>query len=617
MYGFIGRLLRVDLTAGTTTVEPLIETVARHYLGGRGLAAYILYRELPGGVDPLSPANKLIFAAGLLTGTPAPTGSRTLVAAKSPLTGIWGDSTFGGFFGTKLKRAGFDAVIIEGQASSPVYLWIHDGEAEIRSAENSWGLETGPARGKILKETAGKASVALIGPAGENRVGYASILADLRYAAGRAGMGTVMGAKRLKAVAVSGTQDPEVAQPQRLRELSRTILRDFRENEASHALSVYGTWLALHGLMGNGILPVHNFRGGEFEQMGRLDSEAFREAVLSHRETCARCSIVCRPVVAFEGSLPVSGEYGGPEYETVAALGSLLDNFDPRVICKANELCNRYGMDTISAGVCIAFAMECTERGIDLGQPVSWGDSTAILSLLRDIAMRQGLGDLLADGVREAARKVGQGSQAWALEVKGLELPMHDPRGKKGQGISFATAPRGADHMQAVHDEGFQIGGPYPELGLSQAMDRHAIEGKARMVKITQDFVGTLADSLGLCKLPMLPWRPLTPKRVVELVHLATNWDISLAELQATGERIFNLCRLFNVREGVGRSDDRLPQRLAEPLPSGKSQGQVFDGQTLERALDEYYAIRGWDQQGTPEPATLDRLGLSWASELM
>jgi aldehyde:ferredoxin oxidoreductase len=613
VYGFNGILLRVNLSTQRVSREALSEATVRQYLGGRGLAAYLLCRELPAGVDPLGPENKLILAAGLLTGTPVPTGNRLLVAAKSPLTGIWGDSTVGGFIGGKLKAAGVDAIVIEGCASAPVYLWVHDGLAELRPAGALWGLETGPARAAILESTEGGASVAVVGPAAENGVRYAAIMADQRFAAGRAGMGAVMASKRVKGIAISGKGQPLIAEPKGLQELSGVILREFRDAAPTAALSGYGTWLALRGLMNIGLLPLHNFRGGDFPDSQRLDSQAMTDAILKDRETCRKCSIVCRPVVETAGPPAVSTEYGGPEFETVAALGSLLDNFEPPVIAKANELCNRYGMDTISTGVCIAWAMECVERGISLGPPIRFGDGPAILRLIEDIAMRRSLGDLLADGVRAAARRVGQGSEAWALEVKGLELPMHDPRGKKGQGISFATAPRGADHMQAVHDEGFQLGGPYPELGLGSAMDRLSVEGKARLVKITQDFVGTLADSLGLCKLPMLSWRALTPTRITELVRLTTGWDVTLDELLTTGERIFNLCRLFNTREGISRADDRLPARLAEPLPTGKSQGQTFDGPTLEHALNEYYALRGWDQGGIPEPATITRLELDWA----
>jgi aldehyde:ferredoxin oxidoreductase len=619
MYGCNGILLRVNLTTQRVSREALSEATVRQYLGGRGLAAYLLCRELPPGTDPLGPQNKLILATGLLTGTPVPTGNRLLVAAKSPLTGIWGDSTIGGFIGSKLKAAGVDAVVIEGCAPTPVYLWIHDGQADIRPADSLWGLETGPARAAIQEGTEKGASVAVVGPGAENGVHYASIMADQRFAAGRAGMGAVLASKRVKGVAMSGKGQPLIAEPKGLQELSSALLAEFREAAPTAALSGYGTWLALGNLMNIGLLPVHNFRGGDFPEMQRLNGQAMTEAILKDRETCRKCSIVCRPVAETAGPPPVMSEYGGPEFETVAALGSLLDNFEPAIIAKANELCNRYGIDTISTGVCIAWAMECTERGIDLstalrtglGQPIAFGDGPAVLRLIEDIAMRRGLGDLLADGVRAAARRVGQGSEAWAPEVKGLELPMHDPRGKKGQGISFATAPRGADHMQAVHDEGFQLGGPYPDLGLGNAMDRLSVEGKARLVKITQDFVGTLADSLGLCKLPMLSWRALTPTRVTELVHLVTGWDVTLDELLTTGERIFNLCRLFNVREGISRADDRLPARLAEPLPTGKSQGQTFDRPTLENALTEYYALRGWDRQGIPEPATIARLGLN------
>lgn len=631
LFGFAGKLLRVNLSTGEIGSESLEEGFARAYLGGRGFAARILYDELEPGIDPLGPDNKLVFATGVLTGTPAPVGNRTLVASKSPLTGIWGDAAFGGWFGAELKKAGFDALIVEGESPKPVYLWIHGGAsagtpeevAEIRDASHLWGQDTGFTQEAILDEvdsTNRKAKVLGIGPGGENLVHYASVLSELRFSASRSGMGAVMGAKKLKAVAVKGSKRVPVADPKGLTALTRQVNQEIKSNDSCWTLTRYGTWNNLTPLQRYGILPTKNFQAGVVEGGERLESEAMVEAILTDRETCPLCPIFCRRVVVMEDPYELSGIYGGPQYETVAALGSMLLNTDPPTIAKAHELCNRYGIDTISTGVCIAWAMECWERGIDpagsslsgqsLGRPLPWGDAETIFTLIEEITHRRGLGALLADGVQAAAEKVGQGSEAWALHVKGQELPLHDPRGKKGMGLAYATTNRGADHMQTIHEDALAVGGPFPEIGLDSAMTRTQLEGKAYLVKSTQDYFGTLADTLGICKFPMNAWRPYTPTRVAEAVALVTGWELGLDELLTAGERIHNLCRMFNVREGISRADDTIPLRLGDPLPEGGSAGEALTAEDLATLLDEYYELRGWDDNGIPMPETLARLRL-------
>jgi len=589
--------------------EPLSEELARDYLGGQGFAVRILYDELEPGIDPLGSENKIIVAAGVLTGTPAPVGNRCLIASKSPLTGIWGDAAFGGWFGGELKRAGVDAVIVEGVSQKPVYLWINNGRVEIRDASHLWGQETGPAQETILEEV-GKAIVLDIGPAGENMVSYASTLSELRFAAGRSGMGAVMGSKKLKAIAVKGSGRVAVADREKLVALTRQVNKEIKDNTSCGTLTLYGTWNNLTPLQLMGILPTKNFQAGVIEGGERLESEAMVKAILTDRQTCPNCPIFCRRVVKMEKPYELSGIYGGPQYETVAALGSLLLNTDPAVIAKAHELCNRYGLDTMSTGECIAWAMECWEHDIDLGRPLPWGDAETIFTLIEEIAYRRGVGAILADGVRKAAEKVGQGSEAWALQVKGLEMAMHDPRGKKGMALAYATANRGGCHLQTIHEDAMEAGGPYPELGLDTAMSRKQLEGKAYLVKITQDYFGTLGDTLGICKFPLNAWRPYTPTRVAQAVAMVTGWDITLKELLTAGERIFNLCRMFNVRESISRADDTAPARVAEPLPEGASAGETVSAEDLTKLLDEYYELRGWDKNGIPTPETLARLGL-------
>jgi aldehyde:ferredoxin oxidoreductase len=609
LFGYAGNFSRVNLTTGEIKNEPLSEATARKYLGGRGFASRILYDELLKGADPLGPGNKIVVSTGLLTGTPAPAGNRTAIAARSPLTGVWGDATYGGNFGGELKRAGFDALIIEGVSKKPVYLWISDGQAELRDATALWGQETGPAQQTILNDV-GKAAVLGIGPGGENMVRYASALSELRFSASRSGMGAVMGSKKLKAIAVRGTNRVAVAEPKELTAFTRQIYKEIRANKSCATLTELGTWNNMSPLLSYGILPAKNFRQGAIEGGEKLTGAAVVKSILTRRETCPNCPIFCRRVVVMEKPYKLSGIYGGPQYETVAALGSLLMITDPRDIAKAHELCNRYTVDTMSAGECIAWAMECWERGIDLGRPLVWGNVETVFELIEEIAYRRGIGALLADGVRKAAARVGQGSEAWALHVKGLEMAMHDPRGKKGMGLNYATGNRGACHLQILHEDALEAGGPYPELKLDKKMSRLQFEGKPYMVKITQDYFGTLGDSLGLCKFPLNAWRPFTPTRLAQAVAMVTGWDVTLEELLTSGERIYNLCRMFNVREGISRKDDTLPSRIGEPLKEGASAGHTVNREQLSSMLDEYYYLRGWDENGIPRAETLKRLGL-------
>lgn len=606
MFGYAGKLLRVDLSARAIQVEDVPTDVALNYLGGKGLAARILYDEVSAGTDALSPDNKLIFATGPLVGTVVPTASRCHVAAKSPLTGIWGDSSISGSLGRQIKGAGFDAIIIQGKADSPVYLWICDGRAEIRDATHLWGRDTGETQAAILRDV-GRATVASIGIGGENLVRYACILSELKHAAGRTGMGTVMGGKQLKAIAVQGNRRVEVADKGRLLAVAKELYDDLRNSPACESLSFYGTWNSIAPLQTNGILPTRNFRTGCFEQADEIDGDALMAKIWIGHRTCPTCPVHCRRVVRIESP----SVYGGPQYESVAALGPLCMNGDAVAIARANEMCNRYGLDTISVGVCIAFAMECYERGIDLGMDIPWGDAQVICTLIEQIARREGTGTLLADGVRSAAARIGRGSNSWALEIKGMELPMHDPRGKKGQGLSFATSNRGACHMQALHDEVFMRPHALPALGFTEPMQRTEYLGKAEVVKKTQDYWGSLPDSLGVCRFVMIPPRPFTPERLVQLTRLVTSWDVTLQDLLIAGERVFTLARLFNTREGVRRKDDKLPARLAEPLPEGGSEGETFAARDLSLLLDEYYSLRGWDENGVPRAETLRRLGLS------
>ncbi len=467
-HGYNGKVLHVDLTSLKVKVEEPDELFYRTYLGGGGIASYYLLKHLRPGVDPLGPENVLVFASNVISGVPIAGMTRYTVAAKSPLTGGYGEAEAGGFWGPELKFAGFDALVIVGKAAKPSYLWIHDGKVELSSAERVWGLETGPAQEKIREELKEKrARVALIGPAGENLVRFACVVNELKHVNGRTGMGAVMGSKNLKAVAVRGTNKLEVKDLEKFLELSKSLTELINQHGPNKVLRKLGTPNMVMALNTQGILPTQNFRTGVFEGAEKISGEKMAETILKTEEGCYACAVRCKRAVEVpSGPYATDCMYGGPEYETLGSLGSLLCIDDLAAIAKGNELCNRYTLDTISAGVAIGFAMECYENGIltqedTEGVEFKFGNIEAMLKGIEWIAFRKNpLGDLLAEGVKSAAAKIGKGSEKFALHVKGQELPMHDPRGKTGQGLSFAVSPTGADHIEAPHDTPFAAPGP-------------------------------------------------------------------------------------------------------------------------------------------------------------
>jgi aldehyde:ferredoxin oxidoreductase len=628
--GYNGKIVRVDLTSRTVKVEEPGEIVYRTYLGGGGLASYYLLRELKPGIDPLSADNILIFASSVISGAPIAGMVRFTVAAKSPLTGAYGEAEAGGFWGPELKFSGFDAVIVTGKAEKPCYLWIHDGEVEIRSADRIWGLETGPAQEMIreeLKEQ--RARVALIGPAGENRVRFACVVNELKHVNGRTGMGAVMGSKNLKAVAVRGTKKMTSHDPEKLRDLSRELAELIGQHGPNQLLHKLGTSNLITPLSNQGILPTRNFRTGFFEKAEMISGERMHETILKREEGCYACAVRCkRSVEILSGPYATSGKYGGPEYETLSSLGSLLCIDDLAAIAKGNELCNRYTLDTISTGVAIGFAMECYEKGILTraetgGIEFMFGNPEAMLKGIEWIAFRKpGLGDLLADGVKIAAARIGKGSETFALHIKGQELPMHEPRGKTGQGLSFAVSPTGADHVRAPHDTAFQVAGPNLEriapLGILEPIPARELgPRKARNFTYLQ-FIWSLYESLGVCNFVAAPVWALTLPKLVEVVQAVTGWETSLWELMKVGERTVTMARVFNLREGFGRKDDTLPDRLFEPLESGALQGKGLDRGDFEDLLTLYYEAMGWDpEEGVPTRGKLAELNLFWLDEFV
>ncbi len=623
MHGYAGQWLRVDLDSGKSWVEPLDAMRARRYVGGRGMAARILLDETPPGCDPFGPANRLVFATGPLTGTYAPGSGRFVVAGKSPATDGFGEAYTGGFVAHELKYAGYDGIVVQGAAAELVYLSIVNDRVEIRPARHLAGRGTLEVEETIKREL-GDSETRIIstGLAGEKRVRYACIMNDTDRAAGRTGLGAVMGAKNLKAIAIRGTGRVTLADPKKFREYALADLAKIRKHpwlgDSPTSAGALGTAGGVEDLSSMGILPTRNWETGTWEHADRISGTAMKNTILIGHRACQSCPVGCTRVVRVPGG-PFGGvrpEYGGPEYETVASFGSLCENRDLEAIALLNQRCNAYGLDTISAGSAIAFAMECFEKGLlterEIGFPLPWGDAPTMVRLLDLIARREGIGDLLAEGARRAAAVLGRGASDLAVEVKGLELGMHEARGKKGLALSYATAPRGADHMEGFHDPSLAVPNAWPELGVTEAMDRFTLEGKPRAVRLAEDYTSFI-NTVPLCSFMSLTVGGIrNTEEITGMLAAATGWsDLTLAEEMAIGERAYNLARVFTVRESGGAADDRLPAKLARRLRGGASREQVVGNRDIQAALQEYYRLRGWSETGAPTEAKLTELGLA------
>ncbi len=628
MYGTTGKILRVDLTAGTWEVETLSEDFYRLYPGGKALAGYILLNEMPPHVEPLSPENVLVIANGLLTGAPVSTATRYVVSARSPLTMGYGESEAGGFWGPELKMAGFEALVITGKASEPVYLWIQDGQVELRTAAHLWGQRTAEVQETIRAELGDdKIRVLQIGPAGENLVRYAGISNDLRHFNGRNGMGAVMGSKNLRAIAVRGsTRYQNLARdPQALMALGRTLAKRVKTNPQSWGLQDTGTPGLVEPLNASGMLPTRNFLQGAFEQVDKIKWEVYESKLLTARRSCYACAIRCKREVQVDGQPSV---YGGPEYESLGALGPNCGVGDLEAIAKANELCNAYMLDSISTGMAISFAMECFEHGLLTledtdGIDLRFGNAEAMLTMVEWIALRKGLGDLLAEGVRRAAEKIGGEAHYFAIHVKGQELPMHEPRGKSNVGMGYAISEIGADHLVVAHDtmlanpEGIPFKNAEP-LGISAAQPAISLNAEKMRQFYLLEKVTSLEKVIGYCFFGPAPRSYILMEEVLESVNAATDWNLTLDDLLEIGERATNMARVFNAREGFSREDDTLPERLFNALENGPLAGVSFPRDEFEAALTVLYGLKGWDlETGTPTRARLESLSLGWAADLL
>ena len=613
---FTGKILRVNLDKETTSTETIEETFYRCHFGGRGLISYILLNELEPKIDPLGPKNKLIFACGPVTGAPFSGSGRNSVGAKSPLTGAYGEAEAGGFWGAELKQAGFDAIIVEGKASSPVYLWIDDQKVEFRDASHLWGLEIRKSQETIQNELDNKrVKLAQIGPGGERLVRYASVINDMNHVAGRCGMGAVMGSKNLKAVAVKGSTKVPVSKPKRLGNLAQWMAQNVQN--LAHSLHTFGTGDGMDAMEATGNLPVRNFRDGDFPEVDQIDARTAKEQVVVGMGTCFACAIACKKEVRVEAPWSVDPEYGGPEYETLASLGSNCGVSDLKAVCKANELCQRYSIDTISTGVTISFAMECFEHGILTaedtgGMDLSFGNAESMIKMVELIGEKQGLGALLAEGTKRAAEKIGKGAEEFAVNVKGQEVPMHDPRLKRAEALGYAVSPTGADHVHNIHDTFLypQLPKRYHSLGVLEPVPVEDFgPKKVRLYKYVGDW-RTLNNFLVMCLFP--PW---SVNQKTEIVRSVTGWNTTAFELMKVVERGNTLARIFNLREGFTEKDDWLPPRFFKPKTSGALNKTSVNPEDLQKAKLLYYDMMGWTEQGVPKQSKLDELNISWAGD--
>ena len=620
--GMTARLLHVDLASRETRVEELPETLLRKYLGGGALASYLLLRDMPPGVDPLGPDNVLVFTTSVINGLSLSGTNRYTAAAKSPLTGGYCESEAGGWWGPELRAAGYDGLVIRGQAESPVYLWIKDGQVEFRDARPYWGRLSGEVQDGLEQELGDKRiRVLQTGVAGERGVRFAAIVNQLKHFHGRGGLGAVMGAKRLKAIVVRGTKPPLAMD----KDGARGALTWFREHydRSKDRFHTLGSASALLALEASGILPTRNFRDGSFEHARAISGQKMAETILVNRGTCYACAVACKREVAIPED-GVDPKYGGPEYETLAASGSLCGVGDLRALARVNQLLAQYVLDSISTGAVMAFALECYEHGIltkaDTGGiELSWGNAEAIEQLVHRIGRREGIGDVLAEGVRRAAARLGRGAERFALHVKGQELPMHDPRGKKGLSLAYALSPTGADHMEAPHDPlyaGFHpTGHPMGALGLIEPLDPLTLDAaKVRAFFVTQQ-LWSFYNAIGMCDFVGSPLNSLEPAPLVSYVNAVTGWNMSLYEVLKVGERANTLARLFNCREGFTPDDDVLPPRLHEGIGNGPLKGQRIDPAEFLAARRVYYEMAGWNPEtGRPTSAKLAELGIDAAA---
>jgi aldehyde:ferredoxin oxidoreductase len=608
--GYTGKILRVNLSDKTIKEEAPDPKIYRKYLGGAGLVAYYCWTELQAGIDALSPQNILIFALGPATGYSLPGVSRMCIGGKSPLTGGITKSEVGGYWMAQFKRAGYDALIVEGKSEKPVYLWVQDGKTEIRDASHLWGKETLETQNLIRTELGDeKIEVAMIGPGGENQVRYACIMAGTHDAAARGGIGAVMGSKNLKAVATRGHLPmPAVADDEMVKNVRKQVTHP-------HPISEFGTGgPEVMMQVAEGDLPTRNYRDGDFVEAKNIHGGAFKDSgVRIGMEGCFACPLRCKKIIKFDEPYKHDPAYGGPEYESIAALGSAVGVSDMKGMLKANERCNAYSLDSISAGSTIAFAIECYERGLLTkketgGLELKWGDHDMVLKLLDLIAHGQGFGKELGQGTIRMSQKIGKGSEAFAIQVKGLEPGMHEPRIASFLFLGFLLAPIGADHC-VTNPDGLMANemmfAPFHVMGWDRTPGKNEISPYKVGIFKDNQFLNILGDSALVCQFPGYNFL-----QTEQLIKGLTGWDTALPEMMKIAERVCTLMRMFNLREGFTEADDKLPERLYGPTTKGPLANIHIDRVAYEKARKYYYVLMGWDSHGVPLPEKIEELSI-------
>jgi aldehyde:ferredoxin oxidoreductase len=606
MFGYAGKILDVNLSDGSARAVETPEKLARSFIGIRGLGAALLYKELKPGVDPLSPANVLILLTGPATGTPLPACARWGAVTKSPLTGTYLCSNVGGFFGAELKKAGFDGLIIKGRSENPTWLKVTEGGVEFKDAKDFWGKTVEETEMGIRQELKDRrVAITSIGQAGENLVKFATAQVDVRFGGrggslGRGGVGAVMGSKNLKAVTVRGHGKIEVADEGGFFEFQRELTTEMKTNQLMLNFTNYGTPQFIGPVNEAKMWPTRNFQQGSFEGVEKISAETMKKQLVRHNTACHACSVASGKYSTVDEGPYAGTVVDGPEYETIWGFGAQcgVDRLD--AIAAANAWCDSYGVDTISAGNVIGFAMECYERGLlkkgDVGIDLRFGNHEALVPMIKKIAFREGVGDLLAEGVRKAAARIGRGAEKFAMHVKGMEMPAYDPRGAWGMALAYATSCRGACHLKA-----WTIG---VEI-LNPQYDRFSADKKAKLVSDFQN-VRAVVDSMGVC---VFGTRAIGVGEMIKILSTVVGWNMNSAEMVKVGERIYNVERAIAVRDGISRKDDTLPQRILEEKLPGLEGPSLTKGD-LDRMLDEYYRVRGWDKDGRPTKEKLKELSI-------
>lgn len=612
MSEYQGKALFVDLSNRKITIEEIPELVLRKYLGGRGIIAYYLAQMTTGETKPFDPENPVIFAPGVLTGTMIAGCGRHAVGTISPLTGGFNSAEAGGYFGTYIKKAGFNAIVITGQASELTYLYIDDNTVELHSAEDWRGQTTREFHNAMRQVHGDKCHIAQCGPAGERKIPYSCVVHDLRHFAGRGGAGAVMGSKNFRGIVINSRQNIPMEDKAGVLDLNKRNITAVQQ--ANALLTDLGTAGIINGMNAGGGFPTLNFKKGQFDGAYELSGESMKEKYIAKHESCAFCPVRCKPVVKVEGEFPVTGETGGPEYESIASFGPMCGVSDLAAVCYANDYCNLYGLDTISAGNAIAFAMECYAKNLIpkelLGDmKLEFGCAKDMVNALEAIANQEGFGEILSRGVAACSKLLGPETEDFACHVKGQEMAYHEPRTKYGCGLGYAVSPTGADHQHTMNDLNYTTSsGELKYFGLYEPEDAYCLSAKKVAMFIEASGWRHILDSLVICH--FMPW---TPRQTVQFINGATGWDMTTVELVRAGRRILALTRIINARFGFTEKDDKLPKRFSEAFTDGPVKGNHIAQAEMEKAVKTYYQFLCYDAHGKPTPEVAEMLGIDWA----